>query len=54
MKMSQISAAEEKLAHYDEVVQQNEHAKLLFRELQADGHVIVDESGRVSSSKKKP
>ena len=52
--MAQIAAAEEKLAHYDEVMQQNEHAKSLFRELQAEGHVVVDESGRVSSSKKKP
>lgn len=53
-KLAQIAEAEAKLAHYEEVVQQNAHATMLFQELQADGHVFVDDQGNVRSSKKKP
>ena len=53
-KLEFIAAAEDKLAHYDRLAEQNEQAKAAFEQLQAQGIVDIDDQGNISPSKKKP
>ena len=52
-KLARLAEAEAKLQDYDRMAEQNEQAKALFTQLQAEGHVDVDENGFVSPSKQK-
>ena len=53
-KLARLAEAEQKLADYDQMASQNEQAKALINELQASGHVEIDENGMISPSKQKP
>jgi len=52
-KLARLAEAEQKLAHYDQMVAQNEEAKAVIGELQASGDVEFDEHGRITPSKRK-
>ena len=52
-KLARLAEAEQKLAHYDQMVVQNEQAKAIIGELQASGDVEIDEHGRITPSKRK-
>ena len=52
-KLEFIAAAEEKLANYERMKEQNEQAKGVFTQLAAEGVVDIDEHGTITPSKKK-
>ena len=52
-KLARLAEAEQKLAHYEQMVAQNEEAKAIISELQASGDVEIDDHGRVTPSKRK-
>ena len=53
-KLAFIAEAEEKLANYDRMAEQNEQANQVISQMQADGFVNIDNNGVISPSKQKP
>ena len=53
-KLAFIAEAEEKLANYDRMAEQNEQATNVINQMQAEGLVNVDGNGIISPSKQKP